>query len=116
MIAGSSCQMLKAVQMTKQFLLAFSLFVLAFQACQTKKSLTVETFVIDEGWGYKVVYGKKTIICQPNIPAIQSQQAFHSERDALIIGYLVKEKLLHNQMPPTVSYNELTSAKVQVRK
>ncbi|HOT13347.1 MAG TPA: DUF4907 domain-containing protein [Bacteroidales bacterium] len=106
--------MMKVIQMTKQFLLVGSLFLFAFVSCQTKKSLKVESFVVDEGWGYKLVFGKKTIIYQTNIPAIQNQQTFHSERDALVIGYLVKEKLLHNQIPPTVSLNELASAKVQI--
>jgi hypothetical protein len=103
--------MLKAIQMTKLLFLVLALLVLA---CQNQKGLKVETFVVEGGWGYKVVYGKKTIIYQPNIPAIKSQQAFHSERDALIVGYLVKEKLIHNQMPPTVSSNELASAKIQI--
>lgn len=98
--------------MTKYLFLALALLALA---CQTQKSLKVETFVVEGGWGYKVVYGKKTIIYQPNIPAIKSQQAFHSQRDALIVGHLVKEKLLHQKMPPNVSLNELASAKIEIK-
>ena len=55
-----------------------------------------------------MVNGKK-MIHQPTIPAISGNHGFHSESDASNAGALVKRKLLNNEMPPTISIDELNS-------
>jgi hypothetical protein len=49
------------------------------------------------------------MINQKNIPAVQGNQSFKTETDAIKVGEFVVTKLLQNQFPPTLSLEELTS-------
>jgi hypothetical protein len=59
------------------------------------------------GYGYDIMVNEKKMIHQPTIPAVSGNRGFNSESDAANAGALVKRKLLNNEMPPTISLDEL---------
>lgn len=66
---------------------------------------------LQNGWGYKILVNQKTYIYQDVIPAIPGYHPFRSERDAMVTGKLVAEKL-KNGKPPFLSREELESLSV----
>ena len=78
-------------------------------ALKKKTDYSVKSIQTENGWGYQIFKGKKLLINQPTIPAVQGNQSFSSELDAIKVGELVVNKLLQNQFPPTVSSEELIS-------
>ena len=56
------------------------------------------------------------MINQKNIPAVQGNQVFLTEKEALKVGELVLNKLLQNQFPPTVTTEELTTLGIEFQK
>jgi hypothetical protein len=78
-------------------------------ALNKKTDYSVKSIQTENGWGYQIFKGKKLLINQPTIPAVQGNKSFSSELDAIKVGELVVNKLLQNQFPPTVSSEELIS-------
>jgi hypothetical protein len=78
-------------------------------ASNKKTDYSVKSIQTENGWGYQIFKGKKLLINQPTIPAVQGNKSFSSELDAIKVGELVVNKLLQNQFPPTVSSEELIS-------
>ncbi|HEY9169780.1 MAG TPA: DUF4907 domain-containing protein [Lutibacter sp.] len=66
----------------------------------------LETFKVNNGWGYTILKKDKVIIKQDIIPGIQVNKPFASKKDAEIVGRLVIEKL-KNKKIPTITYKEL---------
>ena len=74
---------------------------------------SVQSIKLENGWGYQIFQGKKLMINQKNIPAVQGNQVFLTEKEALKVGELVLNKLLQNQFPPTVTTEELTTLGIE---
>jgi hypothetical protein len=73
---------------------------------------SVKTFMNDTGlagWGYEIYILDSLYIHQKNIPAVQGNKGFKSEKDALIAGKFVVYKIKNKIIPPTVSVRELDS-------
>lgn len=47
----------------------------------------------ENGYGYKIYEGERTIIVQPFIPVIAGKRTFHAEQDARRVGNLVLERI-----------------------
>ncbi|WP_245208289.1 DUF4907 domain-containing protein [Bacteroides faecium] len=47
----------------------------------------------EDGYGYKIYEGERTIIVQPFIPAVAGKRAFRAEQDARRVGNLVLERI-----------------------
>lgn len=62
-------------------------------------SASVETFKIKGGWAYSIFIGKKEFIRQQNIPCIQGEIPFETEKQALKAGVLVLNKLKDRKVP-----------------
>ena len=77
---------------------------------------SVQSIKLENGWGYQIFQGKKLMINQKNIPAVQGNQVFLTEKEALKVGELVLNKLLQNQFPPTVTTEELTTLGIEFQK
>lgn len=60
----------------------------------------------ENSWGYKILSGNRTFICQEFIPCIEGNNPFASKSDAKHLGQLVLVKLQNNQMP-TCTLEEL---------
>lgn len=66
----------------------------------------MQTYQIEEGWGYRILKNDKPIINQYRIPAIQNKYAFPSEKSAILVGERVLEKIQLKEMP-SISIEEL---------
>lgn len=84
-------------------------------ALNKKTNYSVKSIQTENGWGYQIFKGTKLLINQKNIPAVQGNQSFTSESEAIKVGELVVTKLLQNQFPPTVSSDELQSLGIIIK-
>ena len=66
----------------------------------------LETYKVENGWGYNIFKKNKMIIKQDIIPGIPVKKPFATEKDAIIIGELMVEKL-KNKKIPSISFKEL---------
>lgn len=57
----------------------------------------LQTFQLEDGWGYQIVMNEKVLIYQPTIPAIATQRSFPDEVSARKIGSLVLERINDNK-------------------
>lgn len=84
-------------------LLILPLLFILFHFCKgemgslSSRQPELQTFQLGNGWGYKIVLNKKTLIYQPTIPAIDSVQSFPTETSARKTGLLVLERLNQNK-------------------
>jgi hypothetical protein len=60
------------------------------------------------GWGYNIMAGDKIHIKQEFMPAVPGKQGFKSAADAMMVGNLVVQKIIANQLP-TITIHELDS-------
>jgi hypothetical protein len=81
----------------------------------TTSDYSVKSTKQENGWGYEIYKGSKLVINQKNIPAVQGNQSFKTETDALKVGGFVVTKLMQNQFPPTLSLEELTSLGIEFK-
>ncbi|PKQ68108.1 hypothetical protein BZG01_04965 [Labilibaculum manganireducens] len=89
------------------FLLIGILFISIYLfSGKTKPAYTIQTYQIEEGWGYRILKNNKAIINQYRIPAIQEKHTFPSEKSARIVGEKVLEKIQLNKMP-SISIDDL---------
>lgn len=58
-----------------------------------KQRLELQTVQLENGWGYKILLNKKTLIYQPTIPAIDTQMPFPDKKSARKVGKIVLEKI-----------------------
>ncbi|KAF2082968.1 DUF4907 domain-containing protein [Flavobacterium sharifuzzamanii] len=93
-------------------LIVFALLLL-FIACAKKEALRTASFKTNSGWGYTIAYKEKIVIKQSIIPVISDTKSFETERDALKVANLVKQKLKQN-LSPTVTKNELILLKIKL--
>jgi hypothetical protein len=61
-----------------------------------------------QGWGYNIQKGRRIIIHQPFMPAINGQIAFRTKNSAKKTGIMVVKKLRGNQSP-VINKDELNS-------
>jgi len=59
------------------------------------------------GWGYEIVADGKIYIHQEFIPAIPGRHGFKTSEDAVKVGKIVVAKISANQLPPTITVDEL---------
>jgi hypothetical protein len=98
--------------MTKTFSKLLLLSALSMIACQKKGSqLEIQITKQKAGYGYQIIKGKKTLIDQPFIPAIQGEQAFKDSIQARKTAELVIHKI-GNSSFPRISLDELDSMKI----
>jgi len=82
---------------------------------QSKKSETeVKVFKGENGWGYDIYVGGKKYIHQTTIPSIPGTLGFASKKDAKKVGALVMGKVDRNEMPPSVTPEELKELQIKI--
>ncbi|RHJ90303.1 DUF4907 domain-containing protein [Bacteroides sp. AM07-16] len=62
-----------------------------------RRQLELQTFQLEDGWGYKIRMNRKVLIYQPTIPSIDTMMSFPNETSAKAAGSLVLERLNRNQ-------------------
>jgi hypothetical protein len=77
--------------------------------CENKENIEIKTFQISEGWGFDILVNNKKCIHQTNIPAINGNKPFKTEKDAKKIAGLMKFKICKNIFPPSVTIQEIDS-------
>lgn len=63
------------------------------------RQLELQTFQLEDGWGYQIFCDNKLFIYQPTIPAIDTVIPFPDKESAHKIGSLVLKRLKANQSP-----------------
>lgn len=76
-------------------------------ASPTPAKIEAQTFRVGKTWGYDILIEGKTYVHQASIPAVSGNQGFKTEADARKTAQLVIKKIRQNQMPPSVSLEEL---------
>lgn len=70
------------------------------------RSYNLKTDKVTNGWGYTIFIKNKVFIKQDIIPGIPVKKPFATEKDAIIVGKLMIEKLTNKKIP-SISYKEL---------
>ena len=78
-------------------------------AAITLSGIELRPFETDNGWGYDIFLHGKKYIHQTTIPSMPGTAGFASKTDAAIVGDLVVGKIERNEMPPSVTPEELDS-------
>jgi hypothetical protein len=58
-------------------------------------------------FGYEIFIDKKRFIHQTVVPATSGNKGFKSKRDAQKVAELVSRKIIHGEMPPAISLEEI---------
>ena len=74
---------------------------------QKTNKVRVVTYVVRNGWGYKIGMQDRFIIIQSNIPVIQGDKQFPNRRTARKAGKIVKQRILNKQLP-SLTMEDLT--------
>jgi len=73
-----------------------------------KPNVKTSIFVSEYGgYGYNVLVNNKLFVHQPCLPAFEGRQGFPSEKRAQKAAQLVVDKILKNQIPPSLSISEV---------
>ncbi|MFA5300002.1 MAG: DUF4907 domain-containing protein [Lutibacter sp.] len=86
-------------------LIITSILIAKLNATSTN-GYNLETYKVDNGWGYTISVKNKVFIKQNIIPGIPDKKPFATKKDAAIVGELMIEKL-KNKKAPSISYKEL---------
>lgn len=60
-------------------------------------------------YGYNIIMGGRTLIHQPNAPALPGVEGFQTKEDAQKVAEFVIDKIRRDDFPPSVSVRELDS-------
>ncbi|MBD0777926.1 DUF4907 domain-containing protein [Maribacter sp. ANRC-HE7] len=82
---------------------------------ERKLPIHAEIFVVDKGFGYRILHQKKLLIQQESVPAIQGSHPFTSAVDAEKTADLVIDKLLNGE-DPRLSIEDLERLEVHILK
>ena len=58
-------------------------------------------------FGYDILLQGKRLVHQPNIPALPGNEGFSTEKKAQTVAEFVVKKIRKNEMPPTVTIEDL---------
>ncbi len=64
-------------------------------------------------FGYEIFHNESMIIKQSYIPSIQGLHEFRSKLDAEKLAKLMVSKLSNDEMPPTITVDEIKTLKIQ---
>ncbi len=66
-----------------------------------------------DNFGYDILENNKILVHQPTIPGVPGNNGFKTKAEAIRVAKLVKQKIVHNQMPPTISERELQTLNIK---
>ncbi len=75
--------------------------------------ITVKTIGVGNGYGYEILENSHLIIKQEYIPVLTGNQYFCTEKDAKVVGEIIKSKIV-NKESPSISYKELVASKISL--
>ena len=62
---------------------------------------------VNKTFGYEILVNGKTLVCQPSIPAMPGNDGFTTKERAQKVADFVVKKIRKNEMPPTVTIEDL---------
>ena len=62
---------------------------------------------INKTFGYDIIVNGKTLVHQPSIPAMPGNNGFTTKEKARKVADFVVKKIRNNEMPPTVTVDDL---------
>jgi uncharacterized membrane protein SpoIIM required for sporulation len=89
-------------------LLILVVVVVGFVIYTRKYQYSVCVIKSDQGWGYDILQGKRLIIHQPYMPAVNGQITFRDKNAARKTGQLVVKKIREKRLP-TININEINA-------
>ena len=60
-------------------------------------------------FGYDILFYGKPLVHQPSIPGLQGNEGFTSKERAQTVAEFVVKKIRNNEMPPTVTIEDLNN-------
>ena len=60
-------------------------------------------------FGYDILLYKRTLVHQPNIPVLPGNEGFSTKEKAQTVAEFVVKKIRNNEMPPTVTMEDLNT-------
>lgn len=91
----------------------FIIFKTTINKSQSKPEFKTQVYQVDDGYGYSILFNKKTLIKQDFIPVIEKNQSFCNYDDAQKVATLVADKLTKKQNP-SISFQELKRLNIQI--
>ncbi len=88
-----------------------SVMICSFYLFIPTEPISTTIFKVENGFGYMISSKEKILIKQKNIPVIQEQRPFCSEKDAQKIATLIKKKLIHKKSP-SITLKELEQQEI----
>ena len=62
---------------------------------------------VNKTYGYDILVYKRPLVHQPGIPGLPGNEGFTTEERARTVAEFVVKKIRNNEMPPTVSIDDL---------
>jgi hypothetical protein len=84
--------------------------VLQKEKCNPYEKAKITTRIIssvNKTFGYEIVVNGKTLVRQPNIPALPGNDGFTTKKRAQRVADFVVRRIRNNEMPPTVTVEDL---------
>lgn len=94
--------------------IAAGVYTLHYYRRHQMLKVEVKPFKTGNGWGYDITVDNKTYIHQQSIPAVEGNQPFVSENDAVKTGNLVIKKMIAGNLLPALSAAEVMALGVHV--
>ena len=131
---GKKKSLISSLRLSLKLVIAV-LFMFSVIACQTGTSLTKDTPASQETkpkenpyanaeittkiipsanntFGYDILLYGKPLVHQPNIPGLPGNEGFTTQERAQKVADFVVKKIRNNEMPPTVSMEDLNKMDV----
>jgi len=90
----------KKIYIPLLLLVAVVSVVLFYYKHQDKHAYQIEVVKVEpNGYGYKILKGKQTVVYQPFVPALGNKQTFLSEEDATKVAQLVRDHFEAGENP-----------------
>ena len=89
--------------------------IIAQEETNPYKEATIKAIILpleDNTFGYDIYLYDAVLIHQPSRPGLSGNTGFATEEDAMKIAELVIKKIRNNEMPPTVTIEELQELEV----
>lgn len=64
---------------------------------------------VNKTFGYEILLDGRTFVLQPNIPALPGHEGFNTKEKAQKVADFVVKKIRNNEMPPTVTIEDLNN-------
>ena len=76
-------------------------------AVEQSDSIRINTFQVNDGYGYEIYLNNTKVVYQPTIPVVEGNTNFPSKELAFETALLVSSKIRKGIIPPSISSEEM---------